>query len=329
MSLELIDGCGRVVEYLRISVTDRCDFRCVYCMTETMKFMPRDDLLSLEEIVDIVRVLIPAGLKKVRITGGEPLLRRNIVNLIASLKALGSLQEIALTTNGSHLAAYAVALRQAGLDSINISLDSLRPDRFREITRFGYLPDVLEGLVAARKAGIARLRINAVIMRGRNDDEVVDLAKFAALHGCDMVYIEEMPLGDITEHDRQVQYVSSDEVLDLLQQQSGPWLASSFITGGPARYFQHAETGQKIGVISPHSHNFCDTCNRVRLSAEGRLYLCLGHEHALDLRAVLREQGASAILPAVQQALSFKPRRHEFDLAQPVTLRRTMNMTGG
>ncbi|NNM51939.1 MAG: GTP 3',8-cyclase MoaA [Pseudomonadales bacterium] len=329
MSNELKDGWGRVIEYLRISVTDRCDFRCVYCMTETMKFMPRDELLTLEEIVEIVHALIPAGLRKVRITGGEPLLRRNVVNLVATLSSLGALREIALTTNGSHLAAYALALRQAGLDSVNISLDSLRPDRFQEITRFGYLPDVLEGLDAARRAGIPRLRINAVIMRGRNDDEIVDLAKFAALHGSDMVYIEEMPLGDITEHDRHALYMSSDEVINVLQQYAGPWLPCSYVTGGPARYFQHAATGQKIGVISPHSHNFCETCNRVRLSAEGRLYLCLGHEHSLDLRAVLREQGAAAILPSVQQALLSKPRRHEFNLEQPVTLRRTMNITGG
>ncbi len=329
MTAGLQDAYGRAITYLRISLTDRCDFRCVYCMSESMQFLPRHDLLSFEEIVAVVRALIPAGLRKVRLTGGEPLLRRDLPELVQTLAALPGLQELALTTNGSQLARWATPLHRAGLNSLNISLDSLQAERFHRLTRSGQLADVLVGIAAAAALPWVRRRLNALILRGRNDDEIVALAEFAEAQGFDMAYIEEMPLGQIEEHDRALQQVPSTEILATLEQAWGKLTPLAWGSGGPARYFQRPGARQRIGLISPHSHNFCDDCNRVRLTAEGRLLLCLGQEDALDLRAVLRQQGEAAVLPAVQQALQRKPAGHTFNLEQPVQLRRHMNMTGG
>ncbi len=329
MALSLQDAYGRSISYLRISLTDRCNFRCVYCMSESMQFLPRRDLLSFEEIVTVVKTLIPAGLRKVRLTGGEPLQRRDIGDLVQALAALPGLQELAMTTNGSHLARWAEPLHRAGLNSINISLDSLQAERFHHLTRSGRLADVLAGIAAAAALPWARRRLNALILRDRNDDEIVALAAFAEEQGFDMAYIEEMPLGQIQEHDRSLQQVASAEILATLEHAWGKLTPLAWGSGGPARYFQRPGARQRIGLISPHSHNFCADCNRVRLTAEGRLLLCLGQEDALDLRAVLRQQGEAAVLPAVQQALQRKPFGHTFDLEQPVQIRRYMNMTGG
>ena len=329
MSEALRDAWGRTITYLRISLTDRCDFRCVYCMGEEMRFLPRRELLSYEEIVTVVRSLVAVGLRKVRLTGGEPLLRRDIVDLVRALAALPGLHELALTTNGSHLAELARPLWEAGLHSINISLDSLQPERFHALTRTGRLADVQAGIFAAAALPFQRRRLNAVILRGRNDDEIVDLAEFAQAQGFDMAYIEEMPLGQIAEHDRALQQVASDTVLARLEQAWGPLQPLHWSSGGPARYFQRPGSAHRIGLISPHSHNFCDACNRVRLTAEGRLLLCLGQEDALDLRQVLRSEGEAAILPALRLALQRKPAGHGFNLEQPVKLQRYMNMTGG
>ncbi|WP_455385109.1 GTP 3',8-cyclase MoaA, partial [Acidihalobacter prosperus] len=278
----LIDRFGRHVSYLRISVTDRCDFRCVYCMEEQMEFLPRQQLLTLEETAEIAAAFCRLGVTKLRVTGGEPLVRRNVLSLFHALGSLDGLHELTLTTNGSQLARHAAELKRAGVKRLNLSLDTLRPERFRAITRVGDLTQTLAGLDAAQAQGFERIKINSVILRGRNHDEVRDLARFALQRGMDICYIEEMPLGHIGDHDRAQAFFSSNEVLAELSQEFD-LTPTPETTGGPARYFRVEGSDNRIGLISPHSHNFCDSCNRVRLTAEGRLLLCLGQEHSVDL----------------------------------------------
>lgn len=328
MTDRLVDRFGRRISYLRLSVTDRCDFRCVYCMNEQMQFLPRQEILSLEELLAIARAFVSLGVVKIRLTGGEPTVRHNLLWLVERIAALPGLEELALSTNGARLQTMAVPLAQAGVHSINISLDSLKSDRFGELTRTGRLDDVLSGISAARTAGFRRIKLNAVVMRGRNDDEIDALAAFARAVECDLSFIEEMPLGVIGEHDRAAAFVASDEILARLKT-TYPLVQSVESTGGPSRYYRYPDHTSRVGFISPHSHNFCETCNRVRVTVEGRLLLCLGNEHSVDLRRILREEGEAALIPAIQAAMAIKPERHHFDLEEPVQIVRFMNMTGG
>ena len=331
----LRDPFGREITYLRLSVTDRCDLRCLYCMAEDMEFLPRAEVLRLEELAEIGRAFVALGVRKIRLTGGEPLVRRNLLELVASLKALPGLRELCLTTNGTRLAALAAPLRAAGIDRINISLDSLQPERYRRLTRVGELAPVLAGIEAARAVGFARIKLNAVILRHLNDDECLPLLDFALERGLDLSFIEEMPLGEIAGRDRAGAFLPSDEVRQRLARHHTllPILETTApgATGGPARTYRVAGSDTRVGFISPHSHNFCDTCNRVRLTVEGRLLLCLGQEHSADLRAVVRahpgDQGR--LQDAIRQAILQKPKGHEFALAAPVVLRRHMSVTGG
>jgi len=330
MSETLIDPFDRRISYLRISVTDRCDFRCVYCMAEDMTFLPRAQVLSLEEIETIARNFVALGVRKIRLTGGEPLVRRGIEDLAARLSALPGLRELCLTTNGGRLAEAAGPLADAGVDRINISLDSLRPDRFRELTRTGDLGRVLKGIEAARQAGFRRIKLNAVIMEGRNEDEIVDLVDFALERQLDLSFIEEMPLGIIDEHDRAEAFCSSDTVRERIRRKYHlePVVET---TGGPSRYYRIDDQPSRIGFISPHSHNFCGDCNRVRLTAEGRLLLCLGNENATDLRALVRRYPGEEerLREAIRTAITFKPERHHFNLDEEPQILRFMNATGG
>jgi cyclic pyranopterin phosphate synthase len=328
----LVDRFGRRVSYLRMSVTDRCDFRCVYCMSEDMQFVPRQQVLTLEEMQQIAEVFVSLGVRKIRLTGGEPLVRSNILTLCQQLGRLDGLDELVMTTNGSQLPALAVPLRAAGVRRLNISLDSLRPDRFRELTRTGDLGRVIAGIDAARAAGFVRIKLNAVVMRGRNDDEVCDLVGFAIERGLDISFIEEMPLGAISEHDRGEAFCSSEEIRTRL---SAQWTLRPVhvnqVTDGPSRYYRVAGSDIRVGFISPHSHNFCGDCNRVRLTVEGRLLLCLGNEHSVDLKAVLRAHpGQRDVLrQAIVDAMDLKPERHYFDHDDAPQIVRFMNMTGG
>ncbi len=326
----LVDRFGRHVDYLRISVTDRCDFRCVYCMGDEMRFLPRDAILSLEELEQIAEAFVALGVRKIRITGGEPLVRRGIMHLFSHLGGLPGLEDLALTTNASQLTRFAEPLRDAGVGRLNISLDSLRPERFRALTRTGRLEQVLAGIDAARAAGFQRIKLNSVILRGRNDDEVLDLVAFARERQLDISFIEEMPLGSIDEHQRDETYCSSDEVRALIEARY-PLLPSSVRTSGPSRYYVMTDSDSRIGFISPHSHNFCGECNRVRLTAEGRLLLCLGNEHSVDLRALVRRWPGDQqrLQKAIIAALDLKPEKHEFSLAEEPQILRFMNMTGG
>ena len=330
MSARLIDGFGREITYVRLSVTDRCDFRCVYCMSEDMTFLPRQQVLSLEEIYRVGRVLVELGVKKIRLTGGEPLIRQNILWLVEKLAALDGLQELTMTTNGSRLKTLAQPLKDAGLDRLNISLDSLNATRFHEITRTGHLSDVLAGITAAKQAGFQRIKLNSVIMRHRNDDEILTLVNFARQQQLDLAFIEEMPLGNISEHQRIDTYISNEEVRQRIAQEYA-LLPATDNTGGPARYYRMSDSQSRIGFISPHSHNFCDSCNRVRVTVEGRLLLCLGNEHSADLRAPLRahSQNDQPLIDTIINALPLKPERHYFDLDETPQIVRFMNMTGG
>lgn len=326
----LVDRFGRVVDYVRISVTDRCDFRCVYCMSEDMTFVPRAQILTLEEIAELGTAFTELGVKKIRITGGEPLVRRNVLKLMQQLGSLPGLRELVLTTNGSQLATMAGDLVAAGVKRINVSLDSLRADRFRAITRVGELERVLAGIEAARGAGFKRIKINSVILRGRNDDELFDLVDFVRERGLDISFIEEMPLGEVDGRSRFESYISSDELLERLRTRY-TLHETEEQTGGPSRYFRLDGEESRIGFISPHSHNFCDTCNRVRVTAEGRLLLCLGQEHSADLRAVMRAHPGdrTRLKAAIVAAMDLKPRGHDFDLQEKPVIFRHMSVTGG
>lgn len=330
LSRVLIDRFGRKVNYLRVSITDRCDFRCVYCMAEDMQFLPRQQILSLEEIELICRAFVGLGVEKIRITGGEPLVRNGAIGLLENLGRIEGLQELVMTTNGSQLASTAGQIRAAGVKRLNISLDTLDADKFRELTRTGDLQRVLEGIDAARAAGFKRIKLNAVILKGRNHLEVVDLVNFAVKKALDISFIEEMPLGEVNGHDRAEAFYPSqqiradlDAVFSLL-----PLLDSS---GGPSQYWQVAGTQTRVGFISPHSANFCHLCNRVRLTAEGRLLLCLGNEHSVDLKAVIREypNDISSLQQAITDSMDIKPERHYFNIAEQTVILRHMNKTGG
>jgi cyclic pyranopterin phosphate synthase len=329
METGLQDGFGRSIEYLRMSVTDRCDFRCIYCMAEDMSFLPRQQLLTLEELERLARLFVANGVKKIRLTGGEPLVRSGVVGLCERLAAIPGLRELVMTTNGSQLAKLARPLADAGVRRLNISLDSLQPERFRAITRTGELAHVLAGIEAARQAGFAAIKLNTVVMHGRNADEVLDLLGFAIERGLDITFIEEMPLGDVGRS-RGESYCPSDWIRARIAEHYS-LLDSAEQSGGPARYLRLRDfPGSRIGFISPHSHNFCASCNRVRLTTEGRLLLCLGHENALDLRALLRRHpdNDAPLLAALHKGLQRKPLGHEFAV-DDVQILRFMNATGG
>ncbi|MZR64486.1 GTP 3',8-cyclase MoaA [Alcanivorax sp. DP30] len=326
----LQDRFGRTIDYVRLSVTDRCDFRCVYCMAEEMTFVPRSQVLSLEEMGRLARVLVELGVQRIRLTGGEPLVRRDVAQLVRDIGAIPGLRELNMTTNGARLDRFAGELQAGGLDRINISLDSLDPDRFRQLTRTGDLNQVLAGIEAAREAGFKRIKLNSVILRGRNQDEVPALVDFALERGLDISFIEEMPLGEISEHDRGLEFVSSQALREQLSDRL-TLVPLAEKTGGPSRYWQVPGSDSRIGFISPHSQNFCELCNRVRVTAEGRMLLCLGHEHSVDLRAVLRAHpdDDAPLRDAIIGAMAIKPERHDFSLAPGEQLVRFMNMTGG
>lgn len=326
---KLTDRFGRTVNYVRLSVTDRCDFRCVYCMAEDMTFLPRQQVLTLEEIARLARTFSSLGTEKIRLTGGEPLVRRNILELVKEIGGYG-LRDFAMTTNGSQLPAMADDLRRAGLHRVNISLDSLDEARFRHITRTGRLTQVLDGIDAAREAGFRGIKLNTVVLKGRNDDEVPALVDFARRKGIDITFIEEMPLGQINEHDRGLAFCSSDEVRDIIREHH-EMVPATEDSGGPARYYRMPDSSSRIGFISPHSHNFCSTCNRVRVTVEGRLLLCLGNEHSVDLRRVLRGHPVTddKLRQTIVDAMELKPEKHHFEVGGDVQILRFMNMTGG
>ncbi|MEN3976679.1 GTP 3',8-cyclase MoaA [Emcibacter sp. SYSU 3D8] len=329
----MIDPFGRHISYLRVSVTDRCDFRCVYCMAEDMTFLPKSDVLSLEELDRLCTAFIGKGVRKLRLTGGEPLVRRDIMTLIRSLGRhlrTGALDELTLTTNGSQLAKYAGDLVEAGVKRINVSVDTLDPEKFTRITRWGKLAQVQEGLRAARDAGL-QIKINTVALRGVNDDEVLDLIGWAGREGFDLTFIETMPLGEVD-----VARVDNYLPLSLVKAQIGQrhtMLESSHTTGGPARYVTLAETGQRVGFITPLTHNFCESCNRVRVTCTGMLYMCLGQEDSADLRTALRaDTDDTALNDAIDEAIGRKPKGHDFVIdrrRQTPALSRHMSVTGG
>jgi cyclic pyranopterin phosphate synthase len=326
-----MDSYSRKVDYVRMSVTDRCDFRCVYCMAEDMTFLPRQQILSLEEIHQLAERFVALGTKKIRLTGGEPLVRSGIVGLVRSIAALPGLRELCMTTNGSQLDKLAVPLFEAGLKRLNISLDSLDPARFKELTRTGDLSKVIAGIDAANAAGFERTKLNCVVMQGRNDHEINDLVAFAIDRGVDITFIEEMPLGTISEHSRAESFYSSEQVRERIAERY-TLVHSTETTSGPSRYWRVAEAPHiRIGFISPHSHNFCATCNRVRVTVEGRLLLCLGNEHSADLKAVLRANPGQPekLEKAIVNAMQLKPWKHNFELNDDVQVVRFMNMTGG
>jgi len=325
----LIDPFGRTIDYLRLSVTDRCNLRCTYCMAEEMTFLPKQQILSLEELRDMAAAFVELGIRKIRLTGGEPLIRRDIIKLVSSLTAMPGLDEVTMTTNGVLLPTMAQPLRDAGLSRLNISIDSLKADRFKQLTRVGNLHEVIEGIQAAAAVGFKKVKLNAVILAGFNDDEVIDLARFAVDQGMDISFIEEMPLGEINSHKRVNTQITSTSLREQLASEF-TLIDSAETTGGPSRYMQVAKSKSKIGFISPMSNNFCESCNRVRMTAEGRLLLCLGNEHSMDLREVIRSNpGDSELLKSkITEALKTKPERHYFD-AEQVDIVRFMNMTGG
>ena len=331
---QLIDQFGRTVDYIRLSITDRCDFRCVYCMAEDMTFLPRDEVLSLEECARLVKVFVGLGVNKVRITGGEPLVRKNALWLFEEVGKLSGLKELVLTTNGSQLESQAADLKKAGVKRINISIDSLQPERFKKITRTGDLNKVLAGLQASIHAGFEGIKINTVLMKNSNDDEAADLVQFAIDQKIDISFIEEMPLG-VVDHARDSTFVSNADTLKLLQSKYS-LLPSTETTGGPARYWRVANSDgtshTKIGFISPHSHNFCESCNRVRITCKGELYLCLGQEDKVELMPLLRENpnDDAPIVQAILDSMRIKPKGHDFDLrrAEPAVVR-FMSHTGG
>lgn len=325
----LVDKFGRTITYVRLSVTDRCDFRCVYCMSEDMEFLPRDEVLSLEEIGRLARIFQGLGVKKIRLTGGEPLVRKDILKLIQDIGSIG-LDDFTMTTNGSQLPKMAHDIRAAGMDRLNISLDSLDAEKFRRITRTGDLNRVIKGIDTAVEAGFKGIKLNSVIMKNSNDHEVLDLVEFARERGIDISFIEEMPLGEISDHTRDQTFCSSDEVREIIEQRH-QLIPSTADTGGPSRYFRMPDSESRIGFISPHTHNFCGDCNRVRMTVEGRLLLCLGNEHSKDLRDLMREhpEDDEPIRQAIITAMDLKPREHHFTTDGDVQIVRFMNMTGG
>jgi len=335
MSAPLIDPFARAITYLRVSVTDRCDFRCVYCMAENMQFLPKKELLTLEELDRLCSKFVDLGVEKLRITGGEPLVRRDIMRFFQGMSRhldSGALRELTLTTNGSQLERFADDLYAAGVRRINVSLDTLDDDKFARVTRWGRLPQVLRGIDAAQRAGL-RIKINAVALKGFNEDELFTLTEWCASRGMDLTWIEVMPMGDLGGEDRIGQFWSLKDVrAQLAQNYTVTDIPER--TGGPARYVKLEETGQKIGFITPLSHNFCESCNRVRLTCTGELYMCLGQEDMADLRAPLREHpnDDAALEDAIRKAISLKPKGHDFDYSRQEVagqMSRHMSHTGG
>lgn len=328
----LIDGYQRRVTYLRVSVTDRCDLRCVYCMSEQMSFLPKRDLLSLEELDRLCSAFVERGVRKIRLTGGEPLVRRDVVALLRGLSrhlASGALDELTLTTNGTLLARHARALADCGVRRINVSLDTLDPDRYRAVTRWGDLKKVLDGLDAAQAAGLG-VKLNAVALKGVNEDEIEGLIRFAHGRGMELTLIEVMPLGDVGSY-RTDQYLPLREVKERLAQRF-TLLPDPFRSGGPARYMRVAETGGRLGFITPMSHSFCESCNRVRVTCTGMLYTCLGHEEGRDLGRALRSSEANERLrAAIDDGIAHKPKGHDFviDRRNRPAVSRHMSATGG
>ena len=326
----LVDAHGRTIRYLRISVTDRCDLRCRYCMAETMTFLPRNRLLSLEEIAIIAERFIARGTTKIRLSGGEPLVRRDVVELVQRLGGhVGrGLDELTLTTNGTRLAQHAAALADAGIRRINVSMDTLDPARFRHITRHGDVAQVLEGIAAARAHGIA-VKINMVALKGVNEDDIAPMLAWCGERGHDLSLIETMPLGQVDD-DRVDRFLPLTEVFDRLSRRF-TLSRDTHRSGGPARYWRVGEYGTRLGLISPLTANFCDGCNRVRLTTEGKLYLCLGHDDQVDLKAALRDGGLPAVDAAIDRGLGIKPARHDFRIGEgsAPAVARHMSVTGG
>jgi cyclic pyranopterin phosphate synthase len=330
----MIDPFGRHISYLRVSVTDRCDFRCVYCMAEDMTFLPKSEVLTLEELDRVCSAFVGLGVRKLRLTGGEPLVRRNILSLFRSLGRhleTGALDELTLTSNGSQLARHADELRACGVERVNVSLDTLDPAKFTEITRRGRLDQVLKGLDAAKRAGL-RVKVNTVALRGINEDEIDRLVEWCGGEGFDLVLIETMPMGDIGGETRIEQYLPLSLVRARLQRR---WTLddSDYRTGGPARYATVRETGRQLGFITPLTHNFCESCNRVRLTCTGTLFMCLGQEDAADLRTPVRQSESDEKLErAIREAIDRKPKGHDFVIDrrhQRPALARHMSVTGG
>lgn len=330
----LIDPFARPISYLRVSVTDRCDFRCVYCMSENMTFLPKAELLTLEELDRLCSAFVRLGVEKLRITGGEPLVRKGIMTFFRAMSRhldSGALKELTLTTNGSQLAKYAGELADCGVRRINVSLDTLDPKKFADITRWGRLPQVLDGIAAARSAGLG-VKINAVALKGFNEEEQFSLTEWCAAEGHDLTWIEVMPMGDLGNEDRLDQYWS---LKDVRARYADRYTITDLAerSGGPARYVRLEETGQKIGFITPLTHNFCESCNRVRLTCTGELYMCLGQEDMADLRAPLRAGPDDAgVEQAIRAAIARKPKGHDFDYSRAVVkgqMSRHMSHTGG
>ena len=331
---KLIDPFNRAITYVRVSVTDRCDFRCVYCMSENMNFLPKADLLTLEELDKMCTAFISQGVEKLRITGGEPLVRRNIMEFFNSISRhlkTGALKELTLTTNGSQLHRFAEQLAEIGIKRINVSLDTLNEEKFSQITRWGRLVQVLKGIDAALAAGI-KIKINTVALKDFNEDELEKIVKWCANRKMDLTFIEVMPMGDIGNENRLNQYWP---LSDLRKRLTKTWTLKDTDeqTGGPARYVRVNETGQKIGFITPMTHNFCESCNRVRLTCTGELFQCLGQEDQVDLRKVLRKNSEiEPLLEAIHNAISKKPKGHDFDYSrQSISgqMSRHMSHTGG
>lgn len=333
LAFPMIDPFGRAISYLRVSVTDRCDLRCVYCMAEDMTFLPKADLLSLEELDRLCSAFVELGVRKLRVTGGEPLVRKNVLSLFESLGRhlrTGDLDELTLTTNGNHLAQHADALRAAGVTRVNVSLDSLDAARFKEITRWGDHAKVIDGIRAAKAAGL-KVKINTVAMRGVNENELSDMVAWCGDEGFDLVFIETMPMGDV-DGDRTDQYLPLSLVRTQLARR---WTLEPIAdnTGGPARYTMCRETGERVGFITPMTHNFCESCNRVRLTCTGTLYMCLGQDDAADLKAPLRaSEGNELLRQAIQDAIARKPKGHDFIIDRrhnKPAVSRHMSVTGG
>ena len=335
MSAPLIDPFARAITYLRVSVTDRCDFRCVYCMSENMTFLPKKELLTLEELDRLCSTFVGLGVEKLRITGGEPLVRRDILIFFRSMSRhldSGALKELTLTTNGSQLERFATDLYAAGVRRVNVSLDTLDEEKFARVTRWGRLPQVLRGLDAAQAAGL-KVKLNAVALKEFNEDELFTLTEFCAARGMDLTWIEVMPMGDIGNEDRIGQYWSLRDLRETLAQQY-TLVDLAERSGGPARYVRLEETGQKIGFITPLTHNFCESCNRVRVTCTGEIFMCLGQEDVADLRTPLRQHPAdnTPLEDAIRAAIGRKPKGHDFDYSRQRAdgqVTRHMSHTGG
>ena len=332
MSNQLIDPFGREVNYLRVSVTDRCDFRCAYCMSENMTFLPKKDILSLEELETICNVFIKLGTKKIRLTGGEPLVRKGILNLIKNLgKKIGNgLDELTLTTNGSQLQKYAEFLKENGVNRVNVSLDHLDPSKFREITRWGDLDKVLAGIQKAKSVGI-KVKINTVALKDFNEKNIIEMIEWCSLNEYDMTLIEVMPMGDIGSENRFNQYLPLSKVKERLSKKF-KLINIPKKTGGPARYYKIEGKKIDLGFITPLTHNFCESCNRVRLTCTGILYMCLGQDDNVDLKNILRNKGSSFLEESLFKAISKKPKGHDFNISKSainISSKRHMSVTGG